>query len=308
MAEVEKNSHKCVLCNSKLESKEALQLHFRKHANGEIDSNVQSKSKITSRKSTKKDITEVKKEKTKAIACDVCGQEFTNNTNAIQHKFKKHPDASVKYVCSYCGMQFTIKAIFENHIKRSHITDIRQKKSLYCEECGAEFYFQEAKEYHYKSTHKSVYYCHLCGCEYMIKFNLQKHLEKAHNEDERSILPSDLIRCTTCDALFYNQKAYEIHNITHKPDDLYVTSEQQRLQTVSRVDQDFDIRRVLPFAQKYLPTFKQKPKINIKTESENQVKVKEEELSPPSTPESTDSDSEGDDVPLSKLKKKTLFK
>lgn len=34
---------------------------------------------------------------------------------------------------------------------------------------------------------QSVYYCHLCGCEYMIKFNLQKHLEKAHNEDERSV-------------------------------------------------------------------------------------------------------------------------
>lgn len=28
----------------------------------------------------------------------------------------------------------------------------------------------------------SVYYCHLCGVEYVIKFNLQKHLEKVHNQ------------------------------------------------------------------------------------------------------------------------------
>lgn len=72
---------------------------------------------------------------------------------AIQHKFKKHPDVSIKYVCPYCGMQFTIKALFDNHID-NHIPDVREKSSVSCEECGAEFYFQEAKEYHYKSTHK----------------------------------------------------------------------------------------------------------------------------------------------------------
>lgn len=34
---------------------------------------------------------------------------------------------------------------------------------------------------------QSVYYCHLCGSEYIIKFNLQKHLEKAHTETERNV-------------------------------------------------------------------------------------------------------------------------
>ncbi|KAL0272013.1 UNVERIFIED_CONTAM: hypothetical protein PYX00_005151 [Menopon gallinae] len=259
--------HKCVLCDRVLESKEALQLHFRKHANKEIDNKENGKTNGS-------------------VACDVCGQEFTKNTLAIQHKFRKHPEVSAKYFCPHCGMQFTIKALFDKHVN-THNSEVKQEDVINCEDCGATFYFQSAKDYHYKSTHKrvmtifqpvatappskkikinnageiqSVYYCHLCGSEYIIKFNLQKHLEKAHSEKERCTIPADLIRCTTCDALFYNRKAYETHNVGHKPDDLYVTSEQQRLQTVSRVDQDFDIRRVLPLAVKYLPSFKNKRK------------------------------------------------
>lgn len=42
------------------------------------------------------------------------------------------------------------------------------------------------------------------------------------------IIFRDLLKCTTCDALFYNKKAYDNHNMYHKPDDLYVTSEAQR--------------------------------------------------------------------------------
>lgn len=127
--------------------------------------------------------------------------------------------------------------------------------SFPCSECGANFHNVGAQQYHIKSVHKriqslfkpiptpppskkikinsanevhSVYYCYLCGTEYVIKFNLQKHLERAHTEEERNSVPQDLIKCTTCDALFYNKKAYDTHNIYHKPNDLYVTSEEQR--------------------------------------------------------------------------------
>lgn len=36
---------------------------------------------------------------------------------------------------------------------------------------------------------QSVYYCHLCGFEYIVKFNLQKHLERQHSEEERNKVP-----------------------------------------------------------------------------------------------------------------------
>lgn len=44
-----------------------------------------------------------------------------------------------------------------------------------------------------------------------------------------------------------------MHNSYHQPDDLYVTSEEQRLQTITKIDQDFDIRRVEGVAEKYVP-------------------------------------------------------
>lgn len=50
-------------------------------------------------------------------------------------------------------MQFTIKALFDKHID-THSSDTRKKSSVKCEDCGVEFYFQSAKEYHSKSTHK----------------------------------------------------------------------------------------------------------------------------------------------------------
>lgn len=46
-----------------------------------------------------------------SINCDVCGQAFETVTFAIQHKFRKHPNSSLKYFCPYCGMQFPLKVI-----------------------------------------------------------------------------------------------------------------------------------------------------------------------------------------------------
>lgn len=75
----------------------------------------------------------------------------------------------------------------------------------------------------------SLYYCHLCGAEYMVKYNLRKHLEVYHTLEEKNAFPSKgLIKCKACEAVFYSKKAYDAHNLNHKPDDLYVTSEEQR--------------------------------------------------------------------------------
>ncbi|KAL1140840.1 hypothetical protein AAG570_000768 [Ranatra chinensis] len=219
------------------------------------------------------------------VICDVCGEAFTCNTKAIQHKFRKHPFHAAKHYCPQCGMQFPLKGHRDKHLKEEHETDHVPKNPYPCYQCGAIFYTKRAHEYHDKSAHhrvvtlykqietpppskkirynnagdpQSVYYCHLCGFEYIVKFNLQKHLEGQHSRQERSAVPPDLYKCNTCDALFYNQKAYHNHNMYHRPDDLYVTSEQQRLQTVTRVDQDFDIRRVLPATEKYVPKYRRR--------------------------------------------------
>jgi len=315
-------THPCVLCDSVLESKDALRDHFRKHANKEIDTKGRKLGpKGELEEFTSPDRTYIKGTGSKVgtlIACDVCGQEFTCNTKAIQHKFRKHPFNAAKHYCPQCGMQFPLKGHRDKHLKEQHESDHIPKNPYPCYQCGAIFYNKRAHEYHDKSAHhrvvtlfkqietppptkkirynnagepQSVYYCHLCGIEYIVKFNLQMHLERQHTKEERAAAPPDLFKCNTCDGLFYNQKAYQSHNIYHRPDDLYVTSEEQRLSTITRVDQDFDIRRVEPMVEKYIPRFRkrrQKSVIPALLETDGL----KEELSPPPSPNSSDSDSE----------------
>lgn len=63
----------------------------------------------------------------------------------------------------------------------------------------------------------------------MLKYNLQKHLQACHTQEEKNTFPENgIIKCKACEAIFYNPKAYCLHNTHHTPDDLYVTSEEQR--------------------------------------------------------------------------------
>ncbi|XP_066595685.1 zinc finger and SCAN domain-containing protein 12-like [Prorops nasuta] len=257
--------YSCVLCGAKLESKEFLQEHFRKHANKEIST----RGKPSNSKSNSE------------TQCDMCGLAFETVSATIRHRFKDHPNCPTKFYCHYCGMQFPLKTHRNNHQTCHDVSESKNKeKHKTCEDCKVTFYNDKALDYHYRSIHKrfrhifqpiatpppsnkikvnsmkdalSVYYCHLCGTEYVIKFNLQQHLERAHTQEEREAVPEDLIKCTMCAALFCSKKAYDAHNSYHRPDDLYVTSEEQRLQTVTKVDQDFDYRRVEAVVNKYVP-------------------------------------------------------
>ncbi|GFG40276.1 hypothetical protein Cfor_12503 [Coptotermes formosanus] len=344
MSSVQK--HTCVLCNNKLDSKEALQEHFRKHANKEIDSKgrpMKSRPASAGKASNKQSSPCQGRSKSGSgsnadIVCDVCSQAFDSVTVAIQHKFRKHPESAAKHFCPHCGMQFPLKSNRDKHLAAEH-PEGAPSKLFPCGDCGVVFYTEGAQAYHSKSTHKrivalyqpvatapptkkikvnnageaqSVYYCHLCGFEYIVKFNLQKHLERQHKEEERNEVPEDLIKCTTCDALFYNKRAYDNHNMYHRPDDLYVTSEEQRLQTVSRVDQDFDIRRVQTAAEKFIPVYRPRgrppPQQSQRKRKKNQsavppVKPKKEEdsadeLSPADPAPSSDSSHSDSDLPL----------
>ncbi|PNF24920.1 hypothetical protein B7P43_G10157 [Cryptotermes secundus] len=345
MSSVQK--HMCVLCNNKLDSKEALQEHFRKHANKEIDSKgrpMKSRPGSAGKTSNKLSTPDPGRSKSGTgndadTVCDVCGQAFDNVTVAIQHKFRKHPESAAKHFCPHCGMQFPLKINRDKHVAAEH-SDDAPGELFPCGDCGVVFYTKEAEDYHSKSTHKrivalfkpvatappskkikvnnageaqSVYYCHLCGYEYIVKFNLQKHLERQHTEEEQKEVPEDLIKCTTCDALFYNERAYDNHNMYHKPDDLYVTSEEQRLQTVSRVDQDFDIRRVQTAAEKFIPVYRprgrppqqpQKKRNRDRSSVPPKKREKEQdstdELSPADSAPSSDSGDSDRDLPLFK--------
>ncbi|XP_076054653.1 uncharacterized protein LOC143033282 [Oratosquilla oratoria] len=274
-------SHKCVLCNGVLPTKEQLQEHFRKHANGDID--MRGRPKFQCRK-TEKETKQSEETGNKDLltqkgdiaVCDVCGEEFRTVSLAISHKFRRHPESIVKHFCPHCGMQFPLKLNRDKHLL-THTGNV-PKKLFPCKSCGVVFYNEKARNFHSDSTHQrvirlvnpiqtpapsrkivlnnageaqSVYYCHICGCEYQVKFNLQKHLQSRHTEEERNAVPAELVQCNLCSASFYSKKAYDTHNYHHNDTDLFVTTEEMRQQVVQRVDQDFDQRRVPSVIERY---------------------------------------------------------
>jgi len=303
----EPSSHKCVMCEANLGSKAELQAHFRLHANGEIDMKGRCTKTLAATKPEHKDsqvnTTAVKgKEKEIVwISCDVCQESFETVTLAIQHKFRKHPNSNKKYYCGFCGRQYPLEICRENHIKSDHKKETRGSKIYKCKDCAAEFFTLDAIKYHIRSSHQrvtalinptatfgpskkikmnisgepnSVFYCHLCGHEYMVKFNLQQHLEANHTVEERNGPPEQLIKCKLCEAMFYNKKAWDSHNLLHTPNDLYINSEADRKLAVARVDQDFDHSRVPSLMDKLLPVGRPRqstPDLSTATKNTNQA-------------------------------------
>lgn len=261
-----------------LDSKQELQEHFRKHANGLIDGEgkpTSPQNRPHAGPSTSAGIQvarNVKARIARPTSCDVCDLVFDSVTLAIHHKYKQHPNCQKKYYCGFCGKQFPLAVCRESHMAAEHRGARPEGQQRYrCTQCHAEFFSVKAVTAHVNSTHRrvstiispvatlppskkikmtingepsSVYYCHLCGMEYMVKFNLQKHLEQFHTAEERNTTAQEIIKCKLCDAMFYNQKAYTTHNFHHKPSDLYLGSELDRKFAIARVDQDFDISRI----------------------------------------------------------------
>lgn len=255
----DKRTFVCTFCRSTFDSQSALKEHFLKHGN---------ESEIERSSSGSGDGTIV------LIECEWCPETFTKLSKAIEHKYRKHNYESKNYFCTLCGRLFPLKVALEQHQNLEHKNDKEIKiprLDFICGFCGTAFICKVALELHIKTAHNlekrmmahpyvpkpskkvrlnqageiiSIYYCYLCGSEYMLKFNLLKHIEDHHSYEDRCAMPEDMFKCSTCDSMFYTKKAFDAHNVHHKPEDLYVTSEEHRLNIVARVDQDFDYQRV----------------------------------------------------------------
>ncbi|XP_055641264.1 putative zinc finger protein C09F5.3 [Toxorhynchites rutilus septentrionalis] len=253
----------CIFCSGKFKSKKELETHILKHG-----TESQQSKKI-------EETTNLKQESAiMLIECEWCPETFISMSRAIEHKYRKHSHESKNYFCTLCGKLFPLKVALDQHQSLEHKNVKKAKVSsldFTCEFCSIAFLSRDALELHVKTAHNlenrmmahpffpppskkvrlnrageiiSIYYCHLCGCEYMLKFNLLKHIDMHHSYEERCAIPEDLLKCSTCDSVFYTKRAFDVHNVHHKPEDLYVTSEEHRLNIVARVDQDFDFRRV----------------------------------------------------------------
>ncbi|KAJ6639648.1 Zinc finger protein [Pseudolycoriella hygida] len=261
-----KKVYNCVLCDEKFDDHHLMIEHFRKHGERR-----QTGPLLPPQIKTKDRSSDL-------IKCEWCTEVFVTISKAIEHKSRKHRYESTNYFCKECGKLFPIKVALEQHRQVEHNSRKAPPKAedssclFMCKFCSVSFSTLAAVNFHENGAHQierrlkddvvlppaskkvkvnnqgevtTLYYCHLCGNEYMVKYNLKKHLNVCHTMEEKTTYPTEgIIKCRACDAIFYNHKAYNVHNINHKPDDLYVTSEEQRQKIVARVDQDFDFTRV----------------------------------------------------------------
>lgn len=87
------------------------EIFYSKHANRKIDGKGNPRANVESTE-TKNSIEKLHKmlpHSSGKVTCDVCPLEFETVTQAIRHKFRKHPESSAKHYCPYCGMQFPLK-------------------------------------------------------------------------------------------------------------------------------------------------------------------------------------------------------
>lgn len=131
-------------------------------------------------------------------------------------------DEPQKFDCQFCSAQFVSALAVDFHERNAHRMERRQLSAVVVPPPSKKVKIDQ------NGDATSLYYCHLCGSEYMLKFNLQQHLERDHRTKEVRQMPADVIQCKACEAIFYTPRAYEVHNLNHRPDDLYVTSEEQR--------------------------------------------------------------------------------
>lgn len=253
-----KKEFNCVFCKDTFDNKEDLQEHFRKHGDPQYKNRFEIPAKGTDQKS---------KEKAELVTCDVCSQVFPTISKAITHKHKVHPDHDAKYFCPWCGKLFTLKHLYNVHVRTTHGAEEESTddKRFHCDCCNVDFFIASAMLNHNKFFHRSdtdlpdigqskkiktysqviitLYYCPFCGEEYENKVNLFKHMTEDHGDENQS--PDEVLKCPVCEAVFYHLDAYEIHLTFHTTEDMYSIHNPVFIELL-----DFSLETVPPIIEK----------------------------------------------------------
>lgn len=237
-------NYSCVLCNEKLPSKEALQNHFRCHANGEGFNPVRVMDKpVGSVGVGNNSATPASGSGIETWTCDICSRVFTSKSSYLTHHMRYHPQETGHF-CPHCGRMFPLRVDRDRHLL-SH-PDNGPYTSIPCSVCQANFYNNEALAYHMQNHQKVqeitsrvndtadyiddirpskrlrldsmgepqfCFYCPWCGKEYIQRYNLESHVRKMHQTMAKA---ERLFYCETCDSTFYNQSALMQHNFGHQ--------------------------------------------------------------------------------------------
>ena len=134
--------------------------------------------------------------------CSYCGEEFTSQSRLDGHVAFNH-DRSKLYKCTFCDSEFR----FEYYLK-DHIALVHEKTTRYlCTHCGQSCLNQGDLNFHIKRMHeldgKKPFQCSECDRSYKMSATLKEHIKTVHRGEK--------IKCTLCEKSFCSQKSVRIH-------------------------------------------------------------------------------------------------
>lgn len=143
----------------------------------------------------------------KIYACDICGKQFTQQKNLVQHS-KIHQEGDKPYKCNECPASYSYKC----HLTR-HLIIHTGEKPYRCKFCGKAFNRNAHLVRHRKihSDAEKKYRCEECNFAFWEKSDLQRHI--------RSHAGNRPFKCEFCEQTFTWRRYLLKHlNIHHKDD------------------------------------------------------------------------------------------
>jgi KRAB domain-containing zinc finger protein len=142
-----------------------------------------------------------------------CSFAFKLLSTLENHKRNSHGDKSInfKLECDVCCKRFTTKAVLENHILGSHLSNY--EPMFPCDKCGRRFYTEGNRKAHLRTLHNiivppTVYLCDQCPKSFKMMISLEQH-QRTHRGEKPFV-------CSKCGKRFTVLKSLNNHLLTHE--------------------------------------------------------------------------------------------
>ncbi|XP_066929972.1 gastrula zinc finger protein XlCGF58.1-like [Clytia hemisphaerica] len=131
--------------------------------------------------------------------CTICEQDFDSQTALDAHE-PCNIEGQVEFCCEPCGESFSVKAVFEEHL-RSHEMQIIDPHT--CATCGLKLTSKTEYEEHVKTHDYDIYRCHCCHEVYNLLEDLEMHYQMSETCIE--------VTCTDCKVNFQSSNELRTH-------------------------------------------------------------------------------------------------
>lgn len=137
------------------------------------------------------------------VACEICSKTFSCNSYLKEH-METHTKETTKNPCPHCSKEFA----GERHLKK-HIRRVHQQKSFVCEQCGCAFRHRFELNSHVQTAHEGVekkkWPCDQCNAKLNTKYSMLRHKKLVHSN------VSTIYKCGDCGKVSLSEEAMQAH-------------------------------------------------------------------------------------------------